>query len=366
MEKLFNLTPEKYWDFTKKYTKEQKESEILTRISSNDYISSLKKDGHYNRFVKNNGECRMESRTLSTVTGEYSDKSAHVPHISNTLRDLPDNTILIGELYYHDGTSAEAGKILQCKPDKAVERQEKDYGFLFYYIHDCWFFNGEDLRNTPYKERIEVVKNIYNKYLKANKYIECAEYASTPEDIATMLNFARENDEEGIVMVRKDATVNPGARTAWKTIKVKKELEKEVDCFLTGRYKEATRLYTGKDIENWLFWEDLKTGELKNGDYYSDYDDGATIEPVTKPYFFRWAGSLELGILKDGKSEVLGYVSGISDEIKKDIILNNSEYINRPCCVSAMQWTEDNKLRHPKFIRFRDDISLEDCCWEKV
>ena len=66
-------------------------------------------------------------------------------------------------------------------------------------------------------------------------------------------------------MVRKDAIVSPGKRTAWKTIKVKKELEKEVDCFLTGHYKTPTRLYTGKELRSWIYWEDLKTGNLVSG-----------------------------------------------------------------------------------------------------
>lgn len=43
MENLFELLPEKYWDFPSSYSKERKESEILTRIASDDYIASLKK-----------------------------------------------------------------------------------------------------------------------------------------------------------------------------------------------------------------------------------------------------------------------------------------------------------------------------------
>ena len=43
---LFNLKPEKYWDFTAKYTKEQQKSEIERSIASDDYIASLKMEGH--------------------------------------------------------------------------------------------------------------------------------------------------------------------------------------------------------------------------------------------------------------------------------------------------------------------------------
>ena len=265
MENLFELLPEKYWDFPSSYSKERKESEILTRIASDDYIASLKKDGHYNRTVIANGRIAMQSRTISKVTGEYADKTAHVPHIVDSLKKLPEGTVIIGELYQHGKTSSDMTSVLQCLPEKSVKRQKGEYGFVYYYIHDCWYYNGQNLMDEPYSKRIEYVQKIFNNFMKDNLYIEVAEYAKTPEEITNLLNYARENGEEGIVMVRKDAIVSPGKRTAWKTIKVKKELEKEVDCFLTGHYKTPTRLYTGKELRSWIYWEDLKTGNLVSG-----------------------------------------------------------------------------------------------------
>ena len=85
MDSLFNIEPEKYWQFTAKYTPEQKKVEIKNRISSNEYIGSEKIDGHYNKLVVDfDGKIRMESRTKSTVTGEYSDKN--IPNIIKTMK----------------------------------------------------------------------------------------------------------------------------------------------------------------------------------------------------------------------------------------------------------------------------------------
>lgn len=366
MINLFELPAERYWDFPSSYSKERKESEILTRIASDDYIASLKKDGHYNRTVIANGRIAMQSRTISKVTGEYADKTAHVPHIVDSLKKLPEGTVIIGELYQHGKTSSDMTSVLQCLPEKSVKRQKGEYGFVYYYIHDCWYYNGQNLMDEPYSKRIEYVQKIFNNFMKDNLYIEVAEYAKTPEEITNLLNYARENGEEGIVMVRKDAIVSPGKRTAWKTIKVKKELEKEVDCFLTGHYKTPTRLYTGKELRSWIYWEDLKTGSLVSGKLFGDYEAGRPIEPVTKPYYFGWAGSLELGILHNGKVEELGYVSGVNDEIKQAIVEEPNKYSMRPCKVTAMEFTDDKKLRHPRFVEFRDDLNIEDCNWEKI
>lgn len=158
MENLFELLPEKYWDFPSSYSKERKESEILTRIASDDYIASLKKDGHYNRTVIANGRIAMQSRTISKVTGEYADKTAHVPHIVDSLKKLPEGTVIIGELYQHGKTSSDMTSVLQCLPEKSVKRQKGEYGFVYYYIHDCWYYNGQNLMDEPYSKRIDTFR----------------------------------------------------------------------------------------------------------------------------------------------------------------------------------------------------------------
>lgn len=366
---LFMLEPEKYWDFTAKYTPEEKEREIRNRILSGEYIASLKKDGDYNRPTKYKGEVRLITRSLSTVTGEYGRKEDHVPYITGAISCLPDDTVLVGELYYPGKTSQDVATILRCKADKAAARQEtKEYGRLHLYLHDIWFYCGQDLRNMPYQERINVLEQVHYNHLRNIDIIEIAQYAKTPQEITELLEYAFENGEEGIVMVRKDATVAHGKRTAWKTIKVKKELQKEVDCVFTGNYKDPTMRYTGLELDTWQYWVNDKTDErMQLASWYDEYIAGAAaVIPVTKPYYYGWAGSLELGVYHNGQLEVLGYISGVTDDMKEDYVANPEKWKLRPVAVTAMQFTEDNKLRHPRFVRLRDDLSPEDCTWEKI
>ena len=85
------------------------------------------------------------------------------------------------------------------------------------------------------------------------------------------------------------------------------------------------------------------------------------IEPVTKPYFYKWAGSLEIAVLKNGKVEPIGFLSGLTDEIKA----NFKDYKDRCIEVAAMERMNTGGIRHGKFIKFRDDLTIEDCTWEK-
>ena len=161
MENLFELEFEKYFAIPSNYSPERKATEIRNHIMSDEYIGSLKKDGNMSRFVKQDGKMALQSRNRSTVTKQFTDKIDYVPHIISSLKKLPDNTILIGELYYHGGNSDKVGEILRCKAEKAVARQDGAYGKLYYYIHDCWMYGGTDMRLMPYEKRIKIVQQLF-------------------------------------------------------------------------------------------------------------------------------------------------------------------------------------------------------------
>ena len=54
------------------------------------------------------------------------------------------------------------------------------------------------------------------------------------------------------------------------------------------------------------------------------------------------------------------------EEIKKDYVKNPNLFVDKICRVTAMETTDDYKLRHSKFMGVRDDINLEDCTFQKI
>lgn len=368
MLNLFELAPEKIWGL--KANELLKEQKINTHIETNNYVASLKKDGQYHRYVNYEGEIKFQTRGTSVKTGTYGEIQDKVPHLMEYLnRVVPKNSLIIGELYRPGWTTNEVGSILRCLPPKAIARQ-KDNPLIFY-IHDVWFYNGENLMAKSKKERIKKLKEIQEQWI--HNYgliseIEFAKYVDTVDDIKNLIVEAFENDEEGVVLTLKDSIVNPGAKTAWKTIKIKKELQDDADVFLTGNYRLPEKFYTGKEIENWNYWMNEKTGEMIEGKLYNKFIDGATIVAVTKNYFYQWPASLEMAVIDTdtNKRVSIGWVSGLTEEIKKDFVQNPSSYIDKICKVTAMETTEDYKLRHSKFMGFRDDINIEDCTFQKI
>ena len=364
-----NLEAEKYWSFAKSFKGDPKE-ETRNMIFSGNYLGARKMDGAYYRFIKDmEGNMRLQGRSKS-VSGEYLDKLDHVPHLLPYFESLPNGTCLLGEIYFPDNEgSSEVTKIMGCLAPKAIERQQKGEK-LHYYIFDVWAYGGTSYMNKTIENRIYELNEIYNNWAddgnnersNAIAQIDFATYYEG-EELWEQLQKILAAGGEGIVMTKKGTVPSPGKRTARKTLKVKKELSENIDCFFTGRGTAPTRLYTGKEIETWKYWENIRTGAKVEGEMYKDYAVGALYEPVTKPYFYGWAGSLEIGVLKDGQVYPIGYLSGLADEIKADPGAQRMKCIE----VTAMEILPDTyALRHGKLERFRPDLSPEDCTWEKL
>ena len=361
------LEAEKYWSFPKSFKGDPKE-ETRNMIFSGNYAGARKMDGAYYRFIKDmDGNMRLQGRSKS-VSGEYLDKLDHVPHLMPYFERLPNGTCLLGEIYFpkNEGSS-NVTTIMGCLTPKAIERQEKG-DKLHYYIFDVWAYGGKSYMNVKLEDRILCLDEMFedwaddanNERHKAIGYVEFAHYWSG-ENLWKTLQKTLESGGEGIVMTKLGTVPSPGKRTARKTLKVKKELQENIDCFFTGRGTAPTRLYTGKEIETWKYWQNMRTGEKIEGLMYKDYKDGAALEPLTKPAFYGWAGSLEIGVLKDGEVFPIGFLSGLEDEIKANPGAQKMRCIE----VTAMEILPTGGIRHGKLERFRPDLAPTDCTYEK-
>ena len=361
------LEAEKYWSFPKSFKGDPKE-ETRNMIFSGNYAGARKMDGAYYRFIKDmDGNMRLQGRSKS-VSGEYLDKLDHVPHLMPYFERLPNGTCLLGEIYFpkNEGSS-NVTTIMGCLTPKAIERQEKG-DKLHYYIFDVWAYGGKSYMNVKLEDRILCLDEMFedwaddanNERHKAIGYVEFAHYWSG-ENLWKTLQKILESGGEGIVMTKLGTVPSPGKRTARKTLKVKKELQENIDCFFTGRGTAPTRLYTGKEIETWKYWQNMRTGEKIEGLMYKDYKDGAALEPLTKPAFYGWAGSLEIGVLKDGEVFPIGFLSGLEDEIKANPGAQKMRCIE----VTAMEILPTGGIRHGKLERFRPDLAPTDCTYEK-
>ena len=369
-----NLAPQRYWAPPASWSDAKKKETTQSRIFSGDWFGSRKMDGYFSKLVKDmDGNIGLYSRSKN-VNGEYPEKHEWVPQLNGFFDWLPNGTCLLGELYLPSKPgSSNITTLLGCLKEKCIARQEQGEK-LHFYVFDVLAFNGKSVYTSPLTARIAILNEIFNDY--ANEVnpggyligegpsfglVEFANYKSGKE-LWTLLQSVLAESGEGIVITRGGAPYQPDKRPSKDCQKVKKELQETIDCFFTGRGTEPTRLYTGKEIETWKYWQDLHTGEKIQGELFKDYQMGKMVEPITKPFFMGMAGSMEIGVLKDGKVYPIGLLSGLADEIKAD----PRAYAMRCIEVTAMEIMPDTgALRHGKMLRFRDDLTPNDCTYEK-
>lgn len=355
---FYNMPAEKYWAPTKNTNIQEL---VRNAVFSGDYIGSRKVDGHWYMIIKDeDGNLIFRGRTES-VNGGYHNKIGHVPHLREQFEKLPNGTVYIGELYFANKEgSRNVTTITGCLENKAIERQEKGEKLSFY-VFDCLAYDGQIVMNRPLIHRI-----IPFTELPKHQNITVARYYQG-EKLLDYIAYCRAQGWEGVVLQRADGIYEPGKRPARKSIKVKKELDNEIDCFLTGNYKNSTWEYTGKEIETWTYWWDDKNERKMEGLFYEDYLRGLPIIPITKGAFYGWAGAVEIGVLKNEEIIPIGWISNVTEEIKTQIVQKDSPLVHKVCKVSAMLIEHDtHALRHARIMEWRDDISWKDCTYEKV
>lgn len=352
-----NAEAMKYWSYPSSYTKDKK-AETRNMIFSGDYIGAIKVDGYYERLIKDeDGNCFMVARSKN-VNNEAVEKLAWVPQLNSFMVYLPKGTVLLSECYLPgDEGSKKITSLLGCLKDKCIARQEKGQK-LHFYIFDVMAYDGKDYTKTPFIERTKLLDELLHKY-SGFEYVQWAVYFEG-EQLWDNLQRALADDREGMVIMRKDAPVYFKRTPARVSLKIKKELKETIDCFFTGRAAAPKRDYQGKELETWPYWINQLTDErLPQGNhYYEAFMDGKPYIPVTKPYYFRWAGSLEIGLVDENGGVVgIGYLSGVTDELKE----NFHNYKQRVIEVGAMELNDTGGLRHAKMLGWRDDKPWYEC-----
>lgn len=341
---------------------------------SGDYIYSRKYDGNYSRAIIN-GErgSVLQTRGISKKTGTYGEIQDRVLFWDSVTSAFNGFTVLLGEVFLPNGVDKDVGSILRCLPTKALSRQKDKQ--LQWRIFDVLAYEGEELLDKPMIERVPYIK----KAVAAinNPLVIGISYYEMDEKFDDALAAIFEDGGEGVVATRKDMIYQFGKRgpKAWDSVKIKRTVAEDIDCFITG-IVPATRPYTGDNIQNWMYWENLSTGKLEYGDLYNAYILGDRIyEPVTKNYFHNWPGAMSVSVYdKNGEIYHLCDVAGLDEAFKTELRDNYLAYHMMPVKISGMgvSTTEIKgvltiSVRHPRLVSLRnEDIDIKDCSLSKI
>ena len=369
---FFNMDAMKYYAPPATWDAEKKKENAMNKIFSGSWLAARKRDGIWMAFMKDmDGNMYLRPRSRNTKK-EFINKIDWVPHLHPFFNELPNGTVFLGELYLpRDEQAKTTTSIVNCLLPKSLKRQEKEENKLHYYIFDILAWEGKSLLNEKASDRFEHLIDGWRAY--GENYHEWAQYFYG-EELWQQLQEILAEGGEGMVIINEDSKYQPGKRSNSVSLKIKKELQDTIDCFILGA-NSPTQDYTGKEIETWPYWfNQLTNNRILEPDYLKDehktiyqaYEEGAPVIPVTKNWFFGWAGSFKLGAMKDGKAIQIGNLSGLTDEMKE----RWKDYVGKVCEISCMEIMDNQDgtkgLRHPKLISWREDKRKEDCKWEDI
>ncbi len=305
------------------------------------YVAEPKIDGcHY--FCDSG---RFLSTRVSKTTGNLVDKTGNFPHLVEAfLRAELGRIVLDGEIYYPGASNSyDATKITGCLENEAIRRQENELGWISYCMFDVLRDEeGNWLISEPWYVRREYLELIAHRLRTYSEYFHLIPVVRSRKE--NFLDKMLDEGREGIVLKQIQGVYIPGKRPMWNWMKVKTELEDDV--VIMG-FDPPEKRYTGKDYENWPYWEEG--------------------EPVTKTYYHGLIGSVVFGKYNgEGELVYLGSCTGIDDRMRKEFTENQEEYIGRVMKIKAMEKTADGRYRHPNFLMVHEDKNAFECTIEET
>ena len=371
-----------------RYHNKLSDAKVDAAMANGEWCMQQKMDGCFYQLEKiDNDHIYLFSRTKSKKTGELAEKSGNVPHIIKWAREyLPDDTVLLGEIYIPGGHSNDVTSIMGCLPKNAIARQEAS-DWVHYYVFDCIYYAGNNLCDNTFETRVGhyleymlydafEAGNYIGGYQPVNEYIEMATTYTLGENINIGIgckSFQEKLSEifaaggEGAVFKRLDSIYEPDKRPM-TCFKMKEHVD-SVDLVIMNLL-DPVKEYSGKELDTWPYWYDTKYEEEVYAGHgaIKDLIKSDRYYPITKHYFFGWKNGMQLGAYKDGQIVEVGRVaSGLTDEMREDMAAHPENYLGKVAQISCMSLNKkDHTVRHPVFECMRPDKDVNDCLLNEI
>jgi len=303
------------------------ETEFLESSTVSEWIAEWKWDGIRGQLIRRGQQSFIWSRGEELVTDKF-------PEIIEFLDQLPDGTVLDGELLAFDKGSPLPFSLLQTRIGrKRVSKKILQEAPVSFIAFDLLEWGGKDLRNEPLFERKVLLEELAQKASHPKfKLSENISFGSW-EELARVRENARELQTEGLMLKKKDSPYETGRkRGAWWKWK------------LDPLHIDGVLIYAQK-------------GHGRRADLFTDYTfgvwDGAVLVSFAKAYSGLTAAEIREvdTYVKKNTKEKFGPVRTVTPGLVFEIAFEGIQ--------ASPRHKSGIALRFPRIARWRKDKTIE-------
>ena len=279
----------------------------------------IKLDGYRLEAVRSAGRTTLYSRRQNVLNQKFH-------YIATALKDLPDDTVIDGELVAlgPDG-----------RPDfNLLQNFRSAESRIIYYAFDILVHEGRNLTELPLSER----RAILNSAIEPGEHVALSQVSD--RSAAEMLKFVKSHGLEGAVAKRSDSVYQPGQRTGlWSKYRVNLGQE-----FVVGGY-----------VPSHLGVDSLVVGFYRREDLIYAARVRAGLVPATRRQVFERIKHLKTPKCPFANLPELAagrWGQGLTAEKMKECVWLRPEVVAQ---IQFLEWTGADHLRHTKFVGLRDD-----------
>jgi bifunctional non-homologous end joining protein LigD len=296
-----------------------------------EWVYEIKLDGYRALAINVDGKLSFYSRRRKSFSRQYR-------HVFDALRDLPENTVVDGEIVALDDVGRPNFNFLQHSKSQAKR--------ICYFVFDLLVYQNRDLTQLPLVERRDILRSVIK---FQSPRVRIAEYFET--SAKAMLESAAEQGLEGVVAKRKDSRYEAGKRSgAWSKYRLNSGQElviggyvrgpQGVDSIIVGFYRGSDLIYVAR----------VRSGFVPA----MRQQVFARLQPLMVPT----CPFVNLPEAEKGR-----WGSGLTAADMNKCVWVRAELVAR---VEYLEWTDGDHLRHAKFAGLREDKNPRSVIKEEV
>jgi DNA ligase D-like protein (predicted ligase) len=277
------------------------------------WVYEVKFDGYRALAIKTGGQVRLRSRNDKDFTKRY-------PGVVAALRELPDETVIDGEVVALDASGKPAFQLLQNGGTN-----------VHFYAFDVLMLGGKDVTDEPLVKRRDLLEN--HVLPRLTEPVRCSPVLEA--GLSDLIHSIRAQGLEGLVAKRANSRYEPGQRSgAWMKMRVNLTQE-----FIIGGYSIGGSTFDAVILGHVVDGKLVYVARTRSG-----------FTPASRAELLRKMKALEVGEcpfcnLPEKRPGRWG--EGLTADKMKDCRWLRPELSGR---FEFLEWTEDRHLRHSRFV----------------